>query len=165
MLSKVYFSQPLNYYSGLLNAKKTIDQSSNPILDRLRSAFTPSERVESEEAKVVRAFRMVDPRFSLDAWMRTATEFYIPDGTCKPCSYALTFLVIDAITRGDLASLKPWASESVRRPFVADEFRCTHKPAPSYPPTPLNPCASTPRFWTSARWSCCHRVCWTMTSR
>ncbi|KAL3895838.1 MAG: hypothetical protein SGCHY_004457 [Lobulomycetales sp.] len=94
------FSEKSYVIQGLLNAKKTIDQSSNPILDRLRSAFTPSERVESEEAKVVRAFRMVDPRFSLDAWMRTATEFYIPD-------------VIDAITRGDLASLKPWASESV----------------------------------------------------
>ena len=68
--------------SGLLNAKNSIDQTSNPFLDRIRSAFSSSseERVESEEARVIRSFRMIDPSFTIDSWMRTATEFYIPDG-------------------------------------------------------------------------------------
>jgi import inner membrane translocase subunit TIM44 len=86
--------------AGLLDAKKSIDESSSQYLSIVRWFADSTPRVESEEALVVRAFRQVDPKFTIDGFMRDAAEFYIPD-------------VMDAIISGDLKVLKEWCSESV----------------------------------------------------
>jgi import inner membrane translocase subunit TIM44 len=84
----------------MLNVKKSVDESSSPFLSIARWFADSTPRVESEEALVVRAFRQVDPKFTIDGFMRDASEFYIPD-------------VMDAIISGDLVVLKDWCSEAV----------------------------------------------------
>lgn len=76
-----------------------MEESDNPVIERFREWFGGAMQ-ESEEAQVVRMFQSVDPTFSIDKFMRDATEFYIPD-------------VMDAYIKGDLKTLKEWCSDAV----------------------------------------------------
>jgi len=81
---------------------KRIEESDNPILDRMRSFMDGFSRVfeETEEAKVVKALQMYDPGFRMDQFMKDVQEWMIPD-------------IMEAYLKEDAATLKEWCSEGV----------------------------------------------------
>ncbi|KAJ3206102.1 protein translocase subunit, partial [Clydaea vesicula] len=92
-------------FQNLLKVQKTVEESENPILERFRDWFSGMGE-ESEEAQVVKAFRMCDPSFSLDSFLRDATQFYIPD-------------IMEAYLKGDEPVLKMWCSEQLYAQLMA----------------------------------------------
>ncbi|KAI8815285.1 hypothetical protein BJ742DRAFT_783043 [Cladochytrium replicatum] len=82
----------------MLAIRREIDESENPIIDRFRDIFASPVFQESQQAKVVKAFQIVDPFFNMDRFQHDAVEFIIPD-------------IMEAYLRGDSESLAEWCSE------------------------------------------------------
>ncbi|KAI8928326.1 hypothetical protein BC831DRAFT_548432 [Entophlyctis helioformis] len=80
-------------------ARRSVEESNNPIIERMRNLFSRTNVEESEQARVVRAFRAVDPYFTLDGFLKEATRYTIPE-------------IVEAYLKGDVATIKEWASEA-----------------------------------------------------
>ncbi|KAI9208171.1 uncharacterized protein BJ171DRAFT_490426 [Polychytrium aggregatum] len=75
---------------------RRIEESDDPLIDRLRSWFSPWE--DTEEARVITAIRMVDGVFRMDTFLREATEWMVPD-------------ILEAYLHSDAQALKAWCTE------------------------------------------------------
>lgn len=80
--------------------KESINNSENPTIERVRDFFHRFGE-ETEQAQVIRLFKQADPTFSIDKFMKIATEEYIPE-------------IMEAYLKGDTKTLKKWCSEPVR---------------------------------------------------
>lgn len=94
------FKETNSVFQGLLRARRSVEESENPMIERVRDFFS-SAMQETEEAQVIRYIHSVDPTFTIDKFMCDATEFYIPE-------------IMEAYLRGDEPILKEWCSEPVK---------------------------------------------------
>jgi hypothetical protein len=88
------------------------DESENPVVSSLRAVTSTVGGwfEETENAQVVRAFRALDPTFSLDVFERELREYIVPE-------------VVDAYLSADGESLQKWCSEAVRFAVVSLDGR------------------------------------------
>lgn len=84
----------------LFTMSKTLQESDHPILERVREFMANTRFNETEEAKVIKAFKTVDPGFRKDLFLKEMTRFGIPD-------------IVEAAVKEDLESIAQWCSEKV----------------------------------------------------
>ncbi|KAG0358168.1 protein translocase subunit [Podila minutissima] len=90
---------------SVFNMKKNYEDSDNVfvawarvVTDKISDIFV-SITDETENAKTIRAFQMIDPTFNIDNFMKEAREFIIPE-------------VMDAVLTADSELLNEWCSEA-----------------------------------------------------
>ncbi|KAG0088943.1 protein translocase subunit [Podila epicladia] len=90
---------------SVFNMKKNYEDSDNVfvawarvVTDKISDVFV-SIMDETENAKTIRAFQMIDPTFNIDNFMKEAREFIIPE-------------VMDAVLTADSELLNEWCSEA-----------------------------------------------------
>eukprot|EP00842_Homolaphlyctis_polyrhiza_P003691 jgi/Hompol1/4322/HPOL_001576-RA len=93
------FSEESAVGRTLFAARRSIEDSQNPVISRLRDLFSTSNVQETEHARVIRAFKQIDPMFSLDAFLKEATQYTLPD-------------LLEAYFKGDAKLMKEWCSEA-----------------------------------------------------
>ncbi|KAI8609006.1 hypothetical protein BC830DRAFT_1071378, partial [Chytriomyces sp. MP71] len=95
-----YESNPLA--QNLTRIGKSIEESENPAVERARDVMYRVGKWfdETEEAKCIRAFRMVDPSFRKDEFLAEATQFVIPE-------------ILEGNLKGNLVPIKKWCNEKV----------------------------------------------------
>lgn len=86
---------------GFVYLKEKWDESENGLISLVRTIF---EKVtgffsETEQAKVVKQFRLMDPNFRVIDFTRTLTNYIVPE-------------LLDAYIKNDEAVLKEWLSEA-----------------------------------------------------
>lgn len=84
----------------LFAVKRGLEESDHPILERVREWMAKTKFEESEEARVIRAIREVDPTFRKDTFLKEMTLYTIPD-------------ILEVVLREDAKALKEWCSERV----------------------------------------------------
>jgi len=86
---------------SLLNARRTYEESENPLISATRSVTDRFANffAENETARVIRAFREMDPNFQLEPFLKELREYIFPE-------------VIDAYVKGDSETLKLWLGEA-----------------------------------------------------
>jgi len=96
---------------SVFNMKKNYEDSDNVfvawarvVTDKISDVFV-SIMDETENAKTIRAFQMIDPTFNIDNFMKEAREFIIPE-------------VMDAVLTADSELLNEWCSEAVSFPSI-----------------------------------------------
>ncbi|KAI8996054.1 hypothetical protein BC832DRAFT_304744 [Gaertneriomyces semiglobifer] len=82
----------------LFAVRRGFQESDNPVLESVREFFSSAAFEETEQAQVVRAFRAVDPMFSLDKFLKDATKWYLPE-------------ILEAYLKADAKTLQDWCSE------------------------------------------------------
>ncbi|KAJ3038326.1 protein translocase subunit [Rhizophlyctis rosea] len=82
----------------LFAARRSYEESDNPLVERVRDFFSSSAFDETEEAQVIRAFKQVDPFFRKDKFLKDATTMMIPE-------------IMEAYLKGEAHVLKEWCSE------------------------------------------------------
>jgi import inner membrane translocase subunit TIM44 len=82
--------------------RSAMEESDNPLVERFRDVYETLGRAfgENENAQTVRRFKMVDPRFRTDKFVKDAHEWIIPD-------------LMESYLRSDVDALKDWCGESV----------------------------------------------------
>ncbi|KAI9318894.1 hypothetical protein DFJ73DRAFT_879244 [Zopfochytrium polystomum] len=88
---------------------RAIDESENPVVERVRDTWyriSSALTDETEEARVIRTIREVEPRFERERFLAEATRFIIPE-------------ILEAHLKGDLSTLKDWCSEKVYAELAA----------------------------------------------
>lgn len=85
----------------LFAVKRGLDESDNPFLERIRDWAARTRVEESEEARVIRAIRSVDPTFRKDTFLKEITVYTIPD-------------LLEVVLKEDAKGLEGWCSERVR---------------------------------------------------
>ncbi|ODV92828.1 hypothetical protein CANCADRAFT_56388 [Tortispora caseinolytica NRRL Y-17796] len=95
------FKEKNAIFKALRSAREGIDESDNGFIVGLRSIAEKfgSFFEETEQAKVIRMFKEIDPTFTTDSFLREMREFIIPE-------------VLDAYVKGDATTLKRWLSEA-----------------------------------------------------
>ncbi|KAI8820352.1 hypothetical protein BJ741DRAFT_715758 [Chytriomyces cf. hyalinus JEL632] len=95
-----YESNPLA--QNLTRIGKSIEESENPTVERARDVMYRVGKWfdETEEAKCIRAFRMVDPTFRRDEFLAEAAQFVIPE-------------ILEGNLKGNLVPIKKWCNEKV----------------------------------------------------
>lgn len=99
--SRILDATPLGGH--LASLSRAISDSENPVISRARDTYlrvTSALTSETEEAKVIRAIRECDPKFRKEAFLAEATRYIIPE-------------VLEAVLKGDLATVRDWCSEKV----------------------------------------------------
>ena len=95
----------------LFSVKRGLDESDHPFLERVREWMDRTKINETEEARVIRAIREVDPTFRKDSFLKEMTQYVVPD-------------VLEMVLREDAKSVADWCSERVgRRLLHAKSFR------------------------------------------
>ena len=84
--------------------KRGMEESDHPWLESWREWKARRRFTETEEAKVIKSIRSVDPSFRKDTFLKEMTQYTIPD-------------VIESVLKEDLLGLKEWCSERVRSVF------------------------------------------------
>jgi mitochondrial import inner membrane translocase subunit TIM44 len=92
--------------------RQAYDESENPVVSSLRSVTSTIGGwfEETENAQVIRAFKALDPAFSMDSFERELREYIIPE-------------VVDAYLTADGESLRKWCSEAVRVLYVVSHVQ------------------------------------------
>ncbi|KAL2915909.1 protein translocase subunit [Polyrhizophydium stewartii] len=83
----------------LFAARRKIEESDNPVLERFRGLFTNTRVEETEYARTVRALKQVDPSFTVESFLKEATQYTIPE-------------LMEAFIKSDVETLKEWCSEA-----------------------------------------------------
>lgn len=88
-------------FAKLGELRQAYDESENPVVSSLRSVTSTIGGwfEETENAQVVRAFKSMDPSFSMDVFERELREYIVPE-------------VVDAYLTADGESLQKWCSEA-----------------------------------------------------
>lgn len=86
----------------LTSASTSYQNSENPFISTLRSVTSTIGSVfeENEQAKVIGAFKILDPTFQQETFLRDVREYIIPE-------------LVDAFVSGDLPTLRQWMDEGV----------------------------------------------------
>ncbi|KAF9182511.1 protein translocase subunit [Haplosporangium sp. Z 767] len=97
---------------SVFNMKKNYEDSDNVfvawarvVTDKISDVWV-SMLDETENAKTIRALQMIDPRFKMDAFMKEAREFIIPE-------------IMDAVLTADSETLHEWCSEATYNVLTA----------------------------------------------
>ncbi|KAJ3207266.1 protein translocase subunit [Entophlyctis luteolus] len=87
---------------NLAKVSKAIEESDNPVIETARDVWYKVGRFfdETEEAKCIAAFRMIDPTFRKEEFLAEAAQFVIPE-------------ILEGNLTGDLAPIKKWCNEKV----------------------------------------------------
>ncbi|OZJ04542.1 hypothetical protein BZG36_02710 [Bifiguratus adelaidae] len=106
------FKEESPIIQGVFNARRRYEESENIFIsysraftDRIADAFT-SMFEESDQAQAIKALQRLDPRFTLDSFMREAREYIVPE-------------LMDAYLKGDSETLKIWCSEATYNVLTA----------------------------------------------
>ncbi|KAJ3302417.1 protein translocase subunit [Blyttiomyces sp. JEL0837] len=87
---------------------KSIEESENPVVERVREAWYRVSSVmdETEEARCVKSFREVEPGFRRESFLKEASDYIIPE-------------ILEAHLKGDLNVIRTWCSEKVYAELAA----------------------------------------------
>ncbi|KAJ3121955.1 protein translocase subunit [Nowakowskiella sp. JEL0407] len=83
---------------SMFSIKRGIEETDSPLMERIREIFASPVFQETEQSRVVRAFRSVDPSFNLEDFTTEIAEFVVPD-------------IMEAYLSGDAVTLEEWCSE------------------------------------------------------
>lgn len=90
-------------FQSVNSVKQSIKDSDNPTIEKWRDYFS-TWGDETEQAKIIRKFKMQDSEFSIEKFVKTATEDFLPE-------------IMEAYLKGDMPILKQWCSEQVFNPI------------------------------------------------
>ncbi|KAK5664897.1 protein translocase subunit [Batrachochytrium dendrobatidis] len=90
----------------LFAARRSVEQSESPLMSRVRNFLASTKVEESEHARTIRAFKQVEPTFSVDAFLKETTQYTIPE-------------LMEAFLKGDADTLKEWCSEAALAKLTA----------------------------------------------
>ncbi|KAH6563645.1 hypothetical protein BASA50_010344 [Batrachochytrium salamandrivorans] len=93
------FSQESTLGRTFFAAQRSVEESDNPFLTRIRNFLASTKVEESEHARTIRAFKQVEPSFSVDSFLKETTQYTIPE-------------LMEAFLKGDSIVLKEWCSEA-----------------------------------------------------
>ncbi|KAJ3062348.1 protein translocase subunit [Podochytrium sp. JEL0797] len=95
-----YESNPLA--QNMTRMSKAIEESENPTVESVRDTWyrVKSWFDETEEAKCISAFRMVDPGFRKEEFLAEMAQFVIPE-------------ILEGNLKGNLIPIKKWCNEKV----------------------------------------------------
>ncbi|KAI8866981.1 TIM44 subunit of mitochondria import inner membrane translocase [Ramicandelaber brevisporus] len=99
------FKDNSSMMQGLFSARKSYEESENPVVEFTRSITDKMSSIysaifdETETATTIRAFKAIDPGFVLDDFMAELREFILPE-------------IIEAYLHNDIVTLKEWCSEA-----------------------------------------------------
>ena len=96
---------PESVTSRLSSLSSQYEESDNPFVATLRTMTKGIGRVfdETETAKVVKAFKELDPDFQQEVFLKELRDYIVPE-------------VVDALVNADSAVLRQWLSEAVSLP-------------------------------------------------
>ena len=88
-------------FGRLDSMKATYAESENPLISTARSITDRFAGffAENETARVIKAFRAMDPNFQLETFLQDMREYMLPE-------------VLEAYVKGDVETLKLWLSEA-----------------------------------------------------
>ncbi|KAI8823576.1 uncharacterized protein EV422DRAFT_521546 [Fimicolochytrium jonesii] len=82
----------------LFAVRRGIDESDNPVVERIRDFFSSSAFEETETARVVSALKAVDPTFRTEKFLKEATKYFVPE-------------ILEAYLKAEAPILREWCSE------------------------------------------------------
>lgn len=102
------FRETSPLFGRLDNMKATYAESENPLISTARSITDRFAGffAENETARVIKAFRSMDPSFQLENFLQEMREYMLPE-------------VLDAYVKGDVEVLKMWLSEAQFQVYTA----------------------------------------------
>lgn len=92
------FKQESTIGQTLSSVKRGVEESDHPIFEFIRSWREKTRINETEEAKVVKFIKSVDPTFRKDLFLKEMTQYIIPD-------------VVELVLMEDERGIMPWCSE------------------------------------------------------
>lgn len=95
----------------LSETNEAYQNSENPFVATLRTITSTVGRVfdETENAKVIRMIKELDPTFQQEAFLNELREYIVPE-------------IVDALVSADVPTLRQWLSEAVSPHIVSSSL-------------------------------------------
>ena len=93
------FKQDSAIGQTLFSVKRGVEESDHPVFEFIRNWRERTRIKETEEAKVIKCIKTVDPLFRKDLFLKEMTQYIIPD-------------ILELVLKEDAIGISPWCSES-----------------------------------------------------
>ncbi|KAI8905946.1 hypothetical protein EDD86DRAFT_193467 [Gorgonomyces haynaldii] len=101
------FKEDSDLGQRLFGYTRSMEESGNPLVDRLRGMRDMTRFDESEKAKIIRMIRDYEPSFTEHRFLKEATQFIVPE-------------LIEGWISSDLEILRQWCGEKAIAKFEAE---------------------------------------------